>query len=78
MKMRSGQRAIESGKLGGVALDTFEWEPIKADNPLIALAKANYNVLLTPHIAAGASAAAATERLGDFVRISPTILRANH
>jgi len=31
--------AIRSGKLSGAALDTFEWEPIKADNPLIALAK---------------------------------------
>lgn len=58
--------AIESGKLNGAALDTFEWEPIKADNPLIALAKQGYNILLTPHIAAGATAAAAQERLGDF------------
>ncbi len=63
-------KAIKEGKLGGAALDTYEWEPIKADNPLIALAKANYNVLLTPHIAAGATAAAATERLGDFTNIT--------
>ena len=53
--------AINAGKLGGAALDTFEWEPIKADNPLIALAKAGYNVLLTPHTAAGASPAATNE-----------------
>lgn len=45
--------AIESGKLAGTALDTFEWEPIRADNPLVALAKAGHNVLLTPHTAAG-------------------------
>jgi lactate dehydrogenase-like 2-hydroxyacid dehydrogenase len=45
--------AIQAGKLGGAALDTFEWEPIRADNPLIALAQAGYNVLLTPHTAAG-------------------------
>lgn len=45
--------AVASGQLGGVALDTFEWEPIRADNPLIALAKAGHNVLLTPHTAAG-------------------------
>jgi phosphoglycerate dehydrogenase-like enzyme len=61
--------AIKSGKLAGVALDTFEWEPIKPDNPLIALAKAHYNVLLTPHIAAGASATAATERRQDYTNI---------
>ena len=45
--------AVTSGKLGGAALDTYEWEPIRADNPLIALAKAGHNVLLTPHTAAG-------------------------
>lgn len=61
--------AVQSGKLNGAALDTFEWEPLKADNPLIALAKQGYNVLLTPHIAAGATAAAAQERLGDFVNL---------
>lgn len=62
--------AIKSGKLGGAALDTYEWEPIKADNPLIPLVKAGYNVLLTPHTAAGASAAAARERLGDYTNIT--------
>lgn len=61
--------AIKNGQLGGAALDTFEWEPIKPDNPLIALAQQGYNVLLTPHIAAGASAAAAQERLGDYTNI---------
>jgi lactate dehydrogenase-like 2-hydroxyacid dehydrogenase len=61
--------AIEAGNLAGAALDTFEWEPIKAYNPLIALAKQNYNVLLTPHIAAGDSATAAKERLKDYTNI---------
>lgn len=61
--------AIQSGRLRGAALDTFEWEPLKADNPLIALAKQGYNVLLTPHIAAGDTAAAAQERLGDFTNL---------
>ena len=45
--------AVKSGKLAGAALDTFEWEPIKADNPLISAAKQGYNILLTPHTAAG-------------------------
>ena len=62
--------AIKSGKLGGAALDTFECEPIKANNPLIALAKTDHNVLLTPHIAAGGSAVAARERLRDYTNIT--------
>jgi len=61
--------AVRSGKLAGCALDTFEWEPIRDDNPLLALAKSGYNVLLTPHIAAGATAAAYRERLGDYSNI---------
>jgi phosphoglycerate dehydrogenase-like enzyme len=48
--------AVHSGHLSGAALDTYEWEPIHTDNPLLPLARAGYNVLLTPHIAAGASA----------------------
>ena len=62
-------RAVGSGKLGGAALDTFEWEPIRPDNPLIPLAKQGYNVLLTPHIAAGGASAAAQERRKDFINI---------
>jgi D-3-phosphoglycerate dehydrogenase len=61
--------AIESGKLSGAALDTYEWEPIKADNPLVTLAKQGYNVLLTPHVAAGDIAAAAQERYGDYTNL---------
>lgn len=61
--------AVQSGKLAGAALDTFEWEPIRPDNPLISLAKSGYNILLTPHIAAGASAAASRERAADFTNI---------
>lgn len=45
--------AIATGKLAGAALDTFEYEPIRADNPLLALARAGHNVVLTPHTAAG-------------------------
>ncbi|NOX62996.1 MAG: hypothetical protein GXP42_13800 [Chloroflexi bacterium] len=62
-------RAVESGRLGGAALDTYEWEPIRPDNPLIPLARAGYNVLLTPHIAAGATAAAAQQRRDDYSNI---------
>jgi D-3-phosphoglycerate dehydrogenase len=48
--------AIRDGRLGGAALDTFEWEPIQANNPLLPLAREpRYNLLLTPHLAAGTS-----------------------
>jgi phosphoglycerate dehydrogenase-like enzyme len=48
--------AVRSGHLAGAALDTYEWEPVRLDNPLLQLASADRdaNVLLTPHVAAGA------------------------
>jgi lactate dehydrogenase-like 2-hydroxyacid dehydrogenase len=47
--------AIRQGHLAGAALDTYEWEPIRPDNPLLPLARdPAMNVLLTPHTAAGA------------------------
>jgi phosphoglycerate dehydrogenase-like enzyme len=47
--------AVRSGQLGGAALDTYEWEPIRPHNPLLSLARDGAsNVLLTPHTAAGA------------------------
>lgn len=44
--------AVRSGQLGGAAFDTFEWEPIKPDNPLLMLADSDpeANIFLTPHI----------------------------
>jgi phosphoglycerate dehydrogenase-like enzyme len=46
--------AMASGRLAGAALDTFEWEPIRPDNPLLPPANnPQANVLLTPHVAAG-------------------------
>ena len=44
--------AIHSGHLAGAAFDTYEWEPIKQDNPLLRLADndPNANIFLTPHI----------------------------
>ena len=46
--------ALKQGKLGGVACDTFEYEPLQADQPLLALAQnPALNIILTPHIAAG-------------------------
>lgn len=61
--------AIRNGHLGGAALDTYEYEPIHPDNPLVALARTSrFNVLLTPHTAAGTDAYAAT-RWGDFENV---------
>jgi phosphoglycerate dehydrogenase-like enzyme len=45
--------AIEAGKIAGAALDTYEFEPLRPDNPLLSLARKDYNLLLTPHVAAG-------------------------
>ena len=47
--------ALQAGRLAGAALDTFEYEPIRPDNPLLPLARDPHaNVLLTPHVAGGA------------------------
>ena len=66
---RALAEAVNTGRLGGAALDTFEWEPIRPDNPLIKLAKEGFNVLLTPHIAAGGTSAAKRGRVGDYTNI---------
>lgn len=65
--------AIRAGWLAGAALDTFEWEPIRPDNPLLPLARdPGFNVLLTPHVAAGSGPASLPKgtpdkaRAGDF------------
>ena len=63
--------AIQRGMLGGVALDTYDLEPILPDNPLLALARDGANVLLTPHIAAGGGAAPAggKDRASEYTNI---------
>ncbi len=46
--------AISSGRLYGVAVDNFTWEPIRKDCPLLEPARQpGANVILTPHTAAG-------------------------
>ena len=45
---RALRRAIESGQVGGAALDVFPKEPLVADSPLWDLP----NLLITPHTAA--------------------------
>jgi phosphoglycerate dehydrogenase-like enzyme len=55
--------SLRRGHLAGAALDTFEWEPIRPDNPLLPLARDPAgNVVLTPHTAAGGSADAGSDQ----------------
>lgn len=59
--------ALQSGHLRGAALDTFEYEPLRADHPLLGLAVApDANVILTPHIAAGTQF---SQPIGDYDEI---------
>lgn len=61
--------AVESGRLAGAALDTFEWEPLPRQSPLVKLACEGYNVLLTPHVAAGASSHFENERSLEYSNV---------
>ncbi len=58
--------ALTDGHLAGAALDTFEWEPVRPDDPLVPLSRdPAMNVLLTPHTAAGSSLDADSGTRGD-------------
>jgi phosphoglycerate dehydrogenase-like enzyme len=62
--------ALHAGRLGGAALDTFEYEPLQPDNPLIPLARdPNMNLLLTPHTAVAAEPAGAPSDYDEIVRL---------
>jgi len=44
--------ALQSGRLGGAAVDVYSTEPPAADNPLLALkGEAAHRILFTPHVA---------------------------
>lgn len=63
--------ALRSGYLGGVATDTFDWEPINMDSPLLPLARdPEANIVLTPHTASGSiDPNALPDRRGDYVNL---------
>jgi phosphoglycerate dehydrogenase-like enzyme len=62
--------ALRSGHLYGAAVDTYTFEPIAPDDPLLPLARApRANIVLTPHTAAGTVAAAGAERYGDYANL---------
>lgn len=62
--------ALQSGHLAGAALDTYTHEPMRANDPLLALAHDPMrNVMLTPHIAAGSPQADRHRRAEDYANI---------
>ncbi len=62
--------ALGSGHLGGAALDTYTYEPVAPDDPMVALAAdPRANVVLTPHTAAGVGSGAGSDRAGDYENI---------
>lgn len=68
--------ALWSGHLGGAAVDGFTWEPVPPDNILLSLARdPMMNLLLTPHVAAGAIPGTGKLRAGDYVNIAALLAR---
>jgi phosphoglycerate dehydrogenase-like enzyme len=53
--------ALRSGRVAGAALDVFEQEPVKPNNPLLGMD----NVVLAPHL--GASSLEAMQRMATQV-----------
>ncbi len=62
--------AYLDGRLSGVATDGYRWEPIRSDNPLLALARdRRANVILTPHCALGNMELGLSLRSADYANI---------
>ena len=61
---------LRSGKLAGAALDTYTYEPMRPDDPLLELARdPMQNLMLTPSIAAGTLTMSGHPRAGDYANI---------
>lgn len=62
--------AYRSGRLGGVATDGYRWEPVRPDNPLVALARdPAANVVLTPHTALADAVNSVNLRRGEYTNL---------
>lgn len=62
--------ALRLGHLAGAALDTYTYEPLRPDNPLVqAVQEPVLNLILTPHIAAGGVTAGGHGRVQDYDNI---------
>jgi D-3-phosphoglycerate dehydrogenase / 2-oxoglutarate reductase len=62
--------ALRAGHLAGAALDTYTFEPLRADHPQLELARDPMsNLILTPHVAGGGVAAVARGRVQDYDNI---------
>ena len=62
-------RALDADLLAGAALDVFEQEPIRPDNPLLHI-RNKHKLVLTPHIAWGSLEARTLllEKVGHNIR----------
>ena len=66
--------AYRSGHLAGIATDGFAWEPVRPDNPLLALAAApRANVVLTPHSALAGLVIDAGTRRAEYTNLIAVI-----
>ncbi|MCS6828955.1 MAG: hypothetical protein NZ553_20250 [Caldilinea sp.] len=62
--------ALRSGRLAGAALDTYTYEPLRPDDPLVqAVQDPMLNLILTPHVAAGGFTAGGHSRSQDYDNI---------
>lgn len=62
--------AVNVGHLGGAAVDTYEYEPLRPNNPLIEVARDPIsNMILTPHIAGATLAQESTANVLAFQEI---------
>ena len=62
--------ALRAGHLTGAALDTYTYEPLRPDDPLVAAAREPMsNLILTPHVAGGGVTARSRGRGQDYDNI---------
>ena len=62
--------ALRAGQLAGAALDTYTYEPLRPDDPLVELARDPMsNLILTPHVAGGGVTVVDRGRAQDYDNI---------